>query len=327
MIDFKINLLKNMKTLKYVLMSLVFLFIVIYMLYFYNMKEGFTQQKQCEMPPDIINTAIYDNVKNVYFYESKTPLSGNCYWPLEISGGLVVENKKKFKYCPLICPENGENAKCTNSSLKCDGSVIGAFFDNITASITQKSGSNFLDTLKNNWVIRVRDNISGNIQKTLTNACELSYNACASTCKLGDVSCNNACEDIKNACEYKTLPGFVPNLAENTISQTSQPVNQYNSGSVYYQNNASVAMNSQNPFNNIYTGTNNSLLKYGLGGGLEGVQGSINPITGKIISPEDFNSQSNILSAHHDSSSPFGVFKQYLKNLVKEVNDESSVGI
>lgn len=333
MIDFKINLLKNMKalknmnTLKYLVIIAVLLGIF-YMYYFYNVKEGYTQEEQCVMPPDIINSAMYDNVNNVHFYESKTPLSGNCYWPVELSGGVMLENKKEFKYCPLNCPENGENAKCTNSSMECGKSVIGSFFDNVTASLKLKNGSDFSDTLKNNWVIRVRNNISNNIQKTLTNTCELSYNACELACKQGDVSCRNVCEDIKNTCEYKSLPGFIPSLAENTNMSPSKSVNQYNSESIYYQKNASGnTMNSQNPFNNTYTGTNDSLLKYGLGGGLESVQGGVNPITGKIISPEDFNSQSNILSAHHDSDSPFGVFRQYLKNLVKEVNDDSSVGI
>lgn len=306
MIDFKINIFKNMKALKYIVAIIAILFGAIYMFYFYNVKEGLTQQEECMMPQDIINTAIYENVGKP-FYESKTPLSGNCYWPVEPSGNT---NKKEFKYCPLICPES---AKCA-SSMDCSKSV-GAFFDNITTS-------------KNNWVIKVRDNISNNIQKTLTNVCELSYNACASACNTDtdtDVSCRNACDDIRNTCEYKVLPGFIPNAAENTTNSSSQPVNQYNSGSVYYQQNSSGAMNSQNPFNNTDTG--DSFLKYGLGGGLQGIQGGINPITGKIISPEDFNSQSNILSAEQDSASPFRVFKQYLKNLVKEVNDDSSVGI
>lgn len=322
MIDFKINVSKNMKVSIYIIAIIAVLLGAIYMFYFYDVKEGL--QSTCIMPPDIINTAMRDNVNNDHYYESKTPLSGNCYWPLELSDGRMIENKKGFKYCPLTCPENGENAKCIKYSTNCGKQVIGAFFDNVTEIF--KDGSKISNNLKNNWVIKVRDNISNNIQKTLTNACELSYNKCESACKMGDVSCRNACEDVKNACEYKKMPGFVPNLANSASNPQMDSLNRYNSGSIYYPGNNSDSrmknsVETQNPFNNIYTGANN------LGGGFNGIRGSVNPITGNVISPEDFNSQSNLLLSHQGSGSPFGVFKEFLKNLVKEVQDESSVGV
>ena len=318
MLDFKIKLPRNIK--KYLFVFAIIIAVVLLgimcLKYFNVLKEGFTQSPCVLTNSNIIDNVMYDNVNKVYFYESSAPLTGGCYW----------SNNNIYKYCPLTCVNSsrktafmstsaGEYAKCGNVSDNCSettqGLIPGVLFDNVS-SWSQTNGAS--------WVVRVRDNISNNIQKLGFTGCETSYNNCLATCA-ENVTCRNICENIKLNCEYPNkLPGFIPDFTDSTLTRPSQPTNSYNPNSYYY------SQNNSNPENN---GTSEfaSKLASELVSNFAGMIGITNPIAGNLSMPEDLNSQSNLITPQINTSSPTGLFKQYVKNVVTEVNNESSVGI
>jgi len=304
MIDFKIKLPRNIKKYLFVIAIIiaVVLFGIMCMKYFNVLKEGFSQSPCGLTDSNIIDNAVYDNINKVYFYESSAPLTGDCYW----------SDNNIYKYCPLTC---GEYAKCGNISDNCSetaqGLIPGILFDNVS-SWSQTNGAN--------WVIRVRDNISNNIQKLGFTACETSYNDCLAACA-ENMTCRNICENIKLNCEYPNkLPGFTPDFTDSTLTTPSQPTNSYNQNSYYY------SQNNSNPEND---GAGEFASKFAseLVRNFAGMVGITNPIAGNLIMPEDLNSQNNLLTSQIDTSSPTGLFKQYVKSVVNEVNNESGVGV